>query len=104
MGDNRDEITGDENSSHAPGTCASPSQGIISVTTAEGANNAALHAAGFGKHLIFQSCRTTLRRELLICRPPLYLMKPSFLNLFIKKFTRDRVVPTISARVSWDML
>jgi len=31
---------------------------------------------------------------------PLYLMKPSFLNLFIKKLTRDRVVPIISASVS----
>jgi hypothetical protein len=33
-------------------------------------------------------------------------MKPSFLNLFLKKFTRERVVPIISARVSrphvWD--
>src|ERR1700683_2272108 len=28
-------------------------------------------------------------------------MNPSFLNLFMKKFTRDRVVPTISASVSW---
>jgi hypothetical protein len=28
-------------------------------------------------------------------------MKPSFLNLFVKKFTHERVVPTISASVSW---
>jgi hypothetical protein len=28
-------------------------------------------------------------------------MKPSFLNLFMKKLTRDLVVPIISARVSW---
>jgi len=27
-------------------------------------------------------------------------MKPNFLNLFMKKLTRDRVVPIISARVS----
>jgi hypothetical protein len=33
-----------------------------------------------------------LRSELSICRPPLYLMKPNFRNLFIKKFTRERVV------------
>ena len=33
--------------------------------------------------------------------PPLYLMKPSFRNLFMKKLTRDRVVPIISASVSW---
>lgn len=36
--------------------------------------------------------------------PPLYSMKPSFRNLFIKKLMRDRVVPTISAKVSWLML
>ena len=33
--------------------------------------------------------------------PPLYSMKPSFLNLFMKKLTRDRVVPIISASVTW---
>jgi len=27
-------------------------------------------------------------------------MKPNFLNLFMKKLTRDRVVPIIPARVS----
>ena len=32
---------------------------------------------------------------------PLYPMKPSFLNLFMKELTRDRVVPIISASVSW---
>jgi len=31
-------------------------------------------------------------------------MKPSFLNLFRKKFTRERVVPTISASVSCEIL
>src|SRR5689334_837406 len=51
-----------------------------------------------------QSRRTTLRRELLIFKPPLYSMKPSLRNLFMKKFTRDRVVPTISASVSCDSL
>src|SRR5580765_5786789 len=28
-------------------------------------------------------------------------MTPSFLNLFMKNFTRERVVPIIPARVSW---
>jgi hypothetical protein len=28
-------------------------------------------------------------------------MKPNFLNLFMKKLTRDLVVPIISASVSW---
>src|ERR1700674_2749913 len=50
------------------------------------------------------SCRTTLRREASMWRPPLYLMKPSFLNLFMKKLTRERVVPIISASVSCDIL
>jgi hypothetical protein len=50
------------------------------------------------------SCRTTLRSEVLIWSPPLYLMNPSFLNLFMKKFTRERVVPTISASISCDIL
>jgi hypothetical protein len=30
----------------------------------------------------------------------LYWMKPSFLNLFVKELTRDRVVPTISASIA----
>src|SRR5947207_8824742 len=52
-----------------------------------------------------QSCRTTLSRELLILSgsSPSYSMKPSFLNLFRKKFTRDRVVPIISASVSCEI-
>lgn len=52
-----------------------------------------------------QSCRTTLNSELLILMgsSPLYSMNPSFLNLFRKKFTRERVVPTISARVSCEI-
>src|SRR4249919_682648 len=36
--------------------------------------------------------------------PPLYVMKPSFRNLFMKKLTRARVVPIISASVSWLIL
>jgi len=51
-----------------------------------------------------QSCRTTLSRELLTLSEssPSYSMRPSFLNLFRKKFTRDRVVPIISASVACD--
>jgi hypothetical protein len=33
--------------------------------------------------------------------PPLYSMKPKSLNRFRKKLTRERVVPIISASVSW---
>jgi hypothetical protein len=51
-----------------------------------------------------QSCKTTLRRELFTWIEPLYWIKPSFLNLFMKKLTRDRVVPIISANISCDTL
>ncbi len=50
--------------------------------------------------LLGYSRKTTLNNELLIFKPPLYSMNPSLRNLFMKKFTRDRVVPTISASVS----
>jgi len=43
-----------------------------------------------------------LSSDVLIVRPPLYSMYPSFRNLFMKKLTRDRVAPTISASVSCD--
>ncbi len=49
------------------------------------------------------SCRTTLMRALLIFSPPLYSMNPSLRNLFMKKLTRERVVPTISASISCDI-
>jgi hypothetical protein len=45
-----------------------------------------------------------LKSELLTLSPPLYSMNPSLRNVFMKKFTRDRVVPTISASVSCDSL
>ena len=35
--------------------------------------------------------------------PPLYSINPSLRKRFIKKLTRERVVPTISARVSWEI-
>ena len=41
-----------------------------------------------------------LRSELFTLSPPLYSINPSLRNLFMKKFTRERVVPTISASVS----
>ena len=43
----------------------------------------------------------TLNSELWTLSSPLYSIEPSFLNLFMKKLTRGRVVPTISASVSW---
>jgi len=51
-----------------------------------------------------QSCRTTVSRELFTVMSPLYSMNPRSRNLFMKKLTRDRVVPTISASVSCDIL
>src|SRR3954454_2123529 len=54
-------------------------------------------------HLLMcgSSCKMTFSNELWISRWPLYLIKPNFRNLFIKKLTRERVVPIISASVSW---
>jgi hypothetical protein len=43
----------------------------------------------------------TLNSELWTLSFPLYSIKPSFLNLFMKKLTRGLVVPIISASVSW---
>src|SRR5579864_6374966 len=56
------------------------------------------------RRMLSQSCRTTLRRESLMWISPSYWIKPSFLNLFMKKLTRDRVVPIISASISCDTL
>src|SRR5205823_12478428 len=47
------------------------------------------------------SCKTTFNKELWTSSFPLYSMKPNLRNLFMKKLTRDRVVPIISASVSW---
>jgi hypothetical protein len=46
------------------------------------------------------SCKTTFNKELWTSSFPLYSMKPNLRNLFMKKLTRDRVVPIISASVS----
>lgn len=52
-----------------------------------------------------QSCSTTLSSELCTCiQPPSHSTNPSFRNLFIKKLTRERVVPIISASDSWLIL
>lgn len=59
-------------------------------------------AADFRSRLSPQSCKTTVSRDLLTLILPLYSIKPSFLNLFMKKFTRERVVPTIFESVSWE--
>ena len=48
-----------------------------------------------------QSCRTrSVNSSVLILSSPLYSINPIVLNLFMKCVMRDRVVPTISARVS----
>jgi hypothetical protein len=59
-------------------------------------------AADSGNRPSLQSCKTTVNRDLLTLILPLYSIKPSFLNLFMKKFTRERVVPTIFESVSWE--
>ena len=47
-----------------------------------------------------QSCKTTFSRELWTLNVPLYSMNPSLRKRFMKKLTRERVVPIISASVS----
>ena len=46
------------------------------------------------------SCNTTFSKELCTSSFPLYSMNPNLRNLFMKKLTRDRVVPIISASIS----
>ena len=46
------------------------------------------------------SYKTTFNKELWTSSFPLYSIKPNLRNLFMKKLTRDRVVPIISAIVS----
>src|SRR5437763_9158721 len=46
------------------------------------------------------SNKTTFNKELWTSSFPLYSIKPNLRNLFMKKLTRDRVVPIISASVS----
>jgi hypothetical protein len=46
------------------------------------------------------SCRTMFNKDLWTSIFPLYSIKPNLRNLFIKKLTRDRVVPIISASIS----
>ena len=53
----------------------------------------------FNRHVSPYSCKTTVNNALLTLILPLYSINPNFLNLFIKKFTRERVVPTIPASV-----
>ncbi len=48
-----------------------------------------------------QSCKTTLSSDGWTSRLPLQSMKPKLLNLFMKKVTRGRVVPTMSANVRY---
>src|ERR1700720_4702923 len=51
------------------------------------------------------SPKTNVSNDLLIWILRLwYSMKPGFLNLFMKKFTRERVVPIISDKVSWETI
>ena len=49
------------------------------------------------------SCRITFSNDLFTRMRPLYSIKPNLRNRFIKKLTRDRVVPIISASVVWVM-
>jgi hypothetical protein len=59
-----------------------------------------LYSAPLGSSLLLilgLSFKITLNRELWTLRCPLYSMKPNLRNLFMNEFTRDLVVPIISA-------
>jgi hypothetical protein len=62
-----------------------------------------IYSAPIGSSLVSISgfsCKTMFNKELWTSSFPLYSIKPNLRNLFMKKLTRARVVPIISARVS----
>jgi hypothetical protein len=74
--------------------------GLLALKAERVGDGSAPEAQPFSRAHGGYSCRTTVRRDLLILILPLYSTNPSFLNLFMNKFTRERVVPIISASVS----
>ena len=63
-----------------------------------------IYSAPIGSFLVLIagfSYKTMFNKELCTSSVPLYSMKPNLRNLFMKKLTRDRVVPIISASISW---
>src|SRR5262249_51379138 len=44
---------------------------------------------------------TTCTKKLCTCNPSLYSINPNLRNRFMKKLTREGVVPTMEASVSW---
>jgi hypothetical protein len=62
-----------------------------------------IYSASIGLSLVLisgLSRKTMFNKELWTSSFPLYSIKPSLRNLFMKKLTRERVVPIISASVS----
>jgi hypothetical protein len=62
-----------------------------------------VYSAPIGSSLVLisgLSCKTMFNNELWTSSFPLYSIKPNLRNLFMKKLTRARVVPIISASVS----
>jgi hypothetical protein len=76
--------------------------------TSEGSNlsncsHCRIHSAPIDSSLVLISgfsFKTMFNKELWTSSFPLYSMKPNLRNLFMKKLTRDRVVPIISASIS----
>jgi hypothetical protein len=62
-----------------------------------------IYSAPVGSSLVLisgLSYKITFNKELWTSSCPLYSIKPNLRNLFMKKLTRDRVVPIISASIS----
>jgi hypothetical protein len=95
-------------SSHLGETTAIHAKPLFSSIDAQFCTRRLVAPLGRGVHLASiavtlqrsYSCRKIFRRVLWTRISPLYSTKPSFLKRFIKKLTRDRVVPIISASIS----
>jgi hypothetical protein len=77
--------------------------GAASVSHHDATLQLAATGANAGYLLVFfisgLSCKTMFNSEVWTSSFPLYSIKPNLRNLFMKKLTRARVVPIISANV-----
>src|ERR1035441_3598693 len=74
-----------------------PQSTSASATICRGGKGRTLRPGTPQKLRSVYSCRKIFKRVLCTRISPLYSTKPSFRKRFIKKLTRDRVVPIISA-------
>ena len=85
---------------HAASSCCNHPDEVDAQLKQQMLRFMAADAAKVVEEVAAYSCRTTVRRDLFTLISPLYSMKPSFRNLFMNIFTRERVAPIMSANVS----